>query len=161
MAGFHDIRGPVAITTLPPFALTGGVLLLIGGLLLLRRRRPTEPKPAPTKLPPPDFRTLLAQLAAEYRQGGCSNDQTMQRLDTLLRDALEAAGIPAHARTSAELRAHGASRLDAGLLSCVDELLALGDQAKFAGRQPDAGAIEAALRDAETLFAHLEQGPAI
>lgn len=154
LAGMHDIRGPVAVATLPPFALSGGVLLLFGGLWLLRRRRHASTAVAPA-VTPSACREGLAGLAAEYRQGQLTDEEAIRRLDALLREAMTTAGFPAHVRTSLELRILAEDRLDPTARRCLADLLALGDQAKFACHQPGSAAIGQALLDAETLFTAL------
>jgi hypothetical protein len=151
----RDIRAAVTIDTLPPFVLTGGVLLLASGMILLgrhlRRRsaRQTGSVGGPAKADP------LAGLADDWRRGACPATELALRLDALLRDTLaNRAGIPARHLTSAELR----RRMTVGGMCdarSLDVLLSLGDRVKFAGHQPGAAEIDAALRAAADLFVSL------
>ena len=152
----HDIRGPLPLPSVPPFVLSGGVLLLAAGLLLVSRRRAArEPTAAaPATVTGRDADELLASIAADYRQGLCSGEQLLFRLDSLLCATLAASnGIPAPCLTSPELTALAQAVLNSGELALLVGFLALGDRVKFAGHRPGPDEIEAVLNSVGTLLA--------
>lgn len=164
-ADIHDVRGPVPVDALPPFALTGGALLLAAGLLWLRRharRRPSIPPPTPDEacVDPAD---RLASLADDYRRGDCPGELLILRLDGLLRGVLVGAiGLPARHLTSAEIRRWLTANETAGgqVRIALDHFLSLADRVKFAGHRPGRGEIESALGLAAELLGALSAGRA-
>lgn len=151
----HDIRGPVAVDSLPPFALTGGALLLAGSAFWLQRK--LRRRQAAARSPGADNRpavgAVLASLAADYRQGACSGSQLIVCLDDLLRSALaDRTGIAAQRLTSSELLLQAAAFLDDQGQDLLKPLMALCDRVKFAAHQPDASEIDGALTSAARLF---------
>lgn len=160
----RDIRGPIAVDSLPPFALSGGMLLLIAGLFIarhrLRRRVPMRTPPAADQ---PDARARLAMLADRYRQGRCTGVDLIIRLDALVREILASnTGVTARHLTSTELR-HRAGLT--GMLSesrqvQFDGFLALCDRVKFACHRPASSEIDAAMRAAAGLFDTIAAGQA-
>ena len=105
-ADIRDIRGPVAVDSLPPFALTGGALFVAGGVFLLHRkfRRRQAGFVSIAAASHPEASEVLARLAADYRRGACSGSELIVRLDDLLRATLaDKTGIAAQRLTSTEL----------------------------------------------------------
>ena len=154
----RDIRGPLPLSSLPPFILSGGVLLLAVVLLLVRRRRfhrgLHEAAPVPPAVAPgPDAKALLARLAADYRQGACAGEQALMRLDRLLRSSLAASsGIHALQLTAAELLPRLEPLLDPGAQALLGDLLSLCDRVKFAGHRPAPEEVERALTAVASLL---------
>lgn len=141
----RDIRGPVAITTLPPFLLTGGTLLLLGGLLLWRRKPRAKPPAHSLITATISAHEQLRQLAADYRRGVCSESELIPRLDRLLRDSIAVAtGLPAPRLTTPELLAAATSVASLEMAS-LSLLLAQFDRFKFAGQRPTPAEVEQAL----------------
>ncbi|MBK7675261.1 MAG: hypothetical protein IPJ27_11170 [Candidatus Accumulibacter sp.] len=162
-AAIHDIRGPVAVDSLPPFALTGGALVLAGGVFWLQRK--WRRRPAAVRSPGADSRpaasTVLARLAADYRRGACSSSQLIVCLDDLLRSTLaDHTGIAAQRLTSSELLLQAAAFLDDQQRDWLKQLVALCDRVKFAAHQPDASEIDGALSSAASLLECSSAGPA-
>lgn len=162
-AAIHDIRGPVAVDSLPPFALTGGALLLAGGVFWLqrklRRQQPAAGSPGADSRPAAG--AVLASLAADYRRGACSGSQLIVCLDELLRSTLaDRTGIAAQRLTSCELLPQAAAFLDDRGQGLLKPLVALCDRVKFAAHQPDASEIDGALSAAASLFGSSLAGPA-
>lgn len=162
-AAIHDIRGPVAVDSLPPFALTGGALLLAGSAFWLQRklRRRQAPVGSPGADGQPAASAVLARLAADYRRGACSGSQLIVCLDDLLRSTLaDRTGIAAQRLTSSELLPQAAAFLDDRGQGLLKPLVALCDRVKFAAHQPDASEIDGALTSAASLFDGSLAGPA-
>ena len=162
-AAIHDIRGPVAVDSLPPFALTGGALLLAGSAFWLQRklRRRQATVGSPGADGQPEASAVLARLAADYRRGACSGSQLIVCLDDLLRSTLaDQTGIAAQRLTSSELLLQAAAFLDDQQRDWLKQLVALCDRVKFAAHQPDASEIDGALTSAATLFDGSLAGPA-
>lgn len=163
-AELSDLREPAPITAPPPLVFSG--VLLLAGLLWLRRRRAPRPPPAESSIGDP-----LAELSADWRRGACSSMEAILRLDTLLREALIARGIPARQRTSAELLGGGGSRIAAPLVfgaggegtkptkahRHLAELLELCDLVKFAGHAPESHEIELGLVQAGQVLSALPE----
>jgi hypothetical protein len=153
----HDIHGPLPPEAVPPFILTGGMVLLFGWLFWLRRRQPTA-EVAPLQTLRPDARTVMARLVAEYRDGICSREELCVRLDAIVRDVLGVrVGMPAHERTSTELRQEAATRLDERTVVILRDLLLFFDLIKFAGHRPDDAEIDGALGAAAGLVDDLSR----
>ena len=162
-AAIHDIRGPVAVDSLPPFALTGGALLLAGSAFWLQRklRRRQATVGSPGADGQPEASAVLARLAADYRRGACSGSQLIVCLDDLLRSTLaDRTGIAAQRLTSCELLLQAAAFLDDRGQGLLKPLVALCDRVKFAAHQPDASEIDGALTSAASLFDGSLAGPA-
>ncbi len=157
----RDIRGPVQMQFLPPFAMTGGMTLLLAGMLLglsyLRRR---ARRPGVSDMPEavkhgPDTADLLARLSEDFRQGRCAGDAAIARLDALLRNEIEIrADIPARQSTSHELsgRVDQSVRLDAETRAMLERFLALSDRVKFSTYRPSDADVAAALDTVRTVF---------
>lgn len=161
-ADIRDIRGPVAVATLPPFALTGGALFLAGAVFLLHRnlRRRQAGFVSSAESRRPEAGEVLARLAADYRRGVCSGSELIVRIDELLRVTLaEKTGIVAQRLTSMELLRDVEALLDDRRRALLEHLLALCDRVKFAAHQPDAGEVDVALSSAAGLFADSPAGP--
>lgn len=155
----RDIRGPVAIATLPPFLLTSVMLLLLGGLLLWRRKSRAKPSARSAATVTVSAHEHLRRLAADYRRGACSGSELILRLDSLLRECIAAeTGLPAPRLTAQELLAAATmAHLDAASLA---PLLALLDRIKFAGQPPTREAVEQALGRVAAFLAVLRVGKA-
>ncbi len=160
-ADIRDIRGLIEVHGLPPFAMSGGALLLVVGLFLARRhlRRRVQPE-MPLATGRPDLRDRLARLADDCRQGRCSGEELIVRLDSLARDTLTYhAGIAAQRLTSAELQRQTEA---AGVLGEVmkqvqfADFLSLCDRVKFAGHHPAAAEMDEALSVAAALLDSIE-----
>ena len=151
----RDIRGPVVVASLPPFALTGGALFVAGGVFLLHRklRRRQTGFVATAESRRSDVGAALSRLAADYRRGICSGSELIVRIDDLLRVTLaEKTGIAAQRLTSTELLRDVEAFLDDHRRALLKRLVALSDRVKFAAHQPDAGEVDAALSAAAGLF---------
>lgn len=161
-ADIYDIRGPLSSDILAPFVVTGGMLVLAAGLFFIRRNiRQHESTSMPDVAEPHlDANDLLAGLATDFREGACSGEHAVIRLDGIVRGTIAArTRIPAQQLTSAELsRSKILVFLDQDKQALLNALLMLFDQVKFAGKQPDAGAVEEVLDMTASFLAGFRQG---
>jgi hypothetical protein len=169
-ATLRDIKEPSPARNPEPLALALGVLALIGaGWLTWRARRrgqaivagPLPPAAAPATRDPYDVAS--DRLMAIERKGWSGSDVARHYAEVtdVLRDYLEAHGVPARERTTSELRWVLAPRLLAGRgRQRFETVFDAADLVKFAHWRPGVDDAAAFLRDARVLLTEWRDAPA-
>ncbi len=164
-ATLRDIKEPVPGTGRNPLELALGlVALAVAGWLTWQARRPYAPldaAPAPTEpdaalAPIHPYDRALDRLAAIERARWGERDVTRHYAEVtdVLRDYLEAQGIPARERTTSELRwALPPALLVGSGQRGFEGVFPAADLVKFAHRRPEAVEAEAFLARARALLA--------
>jgi hypothetical protein len=162
-ATLRDIKEPARAPGPDPLALALGLLALaVAGWLTWRARRRgpvvvPELIPAAAALPamPDPYDIAADRLAAIERERWSERDvaRHYEEVTDVLRDYLEAHGVPARERTTSELRwALAPGLLAGGGRWRFETLFDEADLVKFARRRPAAGDAAAFLRDAHALL---------
>jgi hypothetical protein len=168
-ATLRDIKEPAPAGKPEPLALALGLLaLIVAGWLTWRARRRApaavaEPIPAPAAAPatrdPYDVATDRLMAIERERWSASDVARHYAEVTDVLRDYLEAYGVPARERTTSELRWTLAPRLLAGRgLRRFETVFDAADLVKFARLRPTDGEAGAFLREARVLLAEWRDG---
>lgn len=164
-ARLRDIKEPAPVREPDPRELLLGLAALgAAGWLAWRARHralPTAPEPAPAvaleeSAAPDPYETALARLASIEAERWPERDvaRHYEAVADVLRDYLEAHGVPARERTTSELRwALPPALLSGSAGRRFEEVFEPADLVKFARRRPDAPAAAAFLILARELLA--------
>jgi hypothetical protein len=164
-ATLRDIKEPVGPPAADPLELALGLAALgAAGWLAWRARRRAPPPVAPAAPvaeapppPPPDpYEIALDRLAAIERERWATRDvaRHYEAVADVLRDYLEAHGVPARERTTQELRwVLPPALLAGGTRRRFEQVFEDADLVKFALWRPDAAAADGFLDAARDLLA--------